>query len=76
MKPPPITADQISAAWIADAQDALSRGNYRVLGPSNEPVILIYGAKLKPTRMMLPGSGVYFSDTDERDAVLAKLQST
>lgn len=70
----PITADEVPDQWIADIREAMRLDGFPVLANPSFPRITV-----KSTRnnvigpLMLPGSGVDFTDFDQRNIVLHKL---
>ena len=72
---PPITAADVPEQWILDCREAMSVHEGVPIRP-NPSVPCIEVFSINRSRWMplaLPGSGILFSNFDERNIVLAKL---
>lgn len=75
MSQPTITSAEVPDEWIADVRSILSRDGNATRGPAT-PIIEVKSLRTNEwCKLMLPGSGFHFASTDERDAVLRRLQA-
>ncbi len=74
---PPITAADVSDAWIADCRQAMSvREGVPIAADPLVPSINAWSiARNRWLPLMLPGSGTTFSSFDDRNLVLARLNA-
>lgn len=73
---PPITSEQVKPEWLDDVRAASARDDYEFRPSPKQPSIEV---RLRTSPqwlyLMLPGSGILFTDNAERNAVLRKLQA-